>query len=137
LGIFNNKVVPDNSLTSSSIYDNTRSAAEARLLSNSSWRPRDNDTNPWLQIDLGEIYYVCAVATQGDPNSDERTTKYKIRGSVNNSSWTSIENKTSGNEKVSLLPQQLKLFNLWETSENETNVYPIMLLIISSLYNPI
>jgi hypothetical protein len=94
IGISNVKVIPDNSLTSSSIYNNTISAGKARLLSNSSWRPRDNDTNPWLQIDLGEIYYVCAVATQGDPNSDERTRKYKIKWSLDGVKWEYLKTET-------------------------------------------
>jgi hypothetical protein len=77
-----------------------RSAAEARLLGEKSWRPRDDDTNPWLQIDLGKMYYVCAVATQGDPNSDERSKKYKIKWSLGDSTWTFVKNKTSNNATV-------------------------------------
>jgi hypothetical protein len=87
-------------LTASSIYINTRSAAKARLLGSSSWRPRDDDTNPWLQIDLGEIYYVCAVATQGDPNSDERTTKYKIKWTFCGVHWEFVKNETSSRVMV-------------------------------------
>ncbi|XP_031556342.1 uncharacterized protein LOC116293086, partial [Actinia tenebrosa] len=103
IGISNSIAVPDNKMSASSNYSNTRAAAKARLLGNSSWRPRDDDTNPWLRIDLGEIYYVFAVATQGDPNNDERTVKYKVKGSIDNIKWVPVESKTlekvfTGNE---------------------------------------
>uniref|UniRef100_A0A6P8I6N2 protein-tyrosine-phosphatase n=1 Tax=Actinia tenebrosa TaxID=6105 RepID=A0A6P8I6N2_ACTTE len=100
IGISNSSAVPDNRMSASSNYSNTRTAAKARLLGNYSWRPRDDDTNPWLQIDLGEIYYVCAVATQGDPDGDERTIKYKVEGSIDNLLWMPVESKTLKKEMV-------------------------------------
>uniref|UniRef100_A0A6P8HTU6 Uncharacterized protein LOC116292823 n=1 Tax=Actinia tenebrosa TaxID=6105 RepID=A0A6P8HTU6_ACTTE len=103
IGIFNSSVVPDNSLSASSIFSSMRSAAKARLLGISSWRPRDNDTNPWLQIDLEEVYYVCAVATQGDPNGNERTKKYIVKGSLDHQRWMSVESgelETSEKEMI-------------------------------------
>ncbi|XP_031557673.1 neuropilin-1-like, partial [Actinia tenebrosa] len=100
IGISNSSAVPDNRMSASSIYSITRTAAKARLLGNYSWRPRDDDTNPWLQIDLGEIYYVCAVATQGDPNGNERTIKYKVEGSIDDQQWMPVENKTLEKEMV-------------------------------------
>jgi hypothetical protein len=102
LGISNTTVIPDNMLTASSFYSNTRSSAKARLVGSSSWRPRDDDTNPWLQIDLGEIHYVCAVATQGDPNSDERTKKYKIQWTANGVNWTFVGNGLANQVKFLL-----------------------------------
>jgi hypothetical protein len=73
--------------SSSSIYSDTRSAAKAQLLGSSSWRPHDDDITPWLRIDLGGIQFVCALATQGDPHSEERTKKFKIKWSMANMKW--------------------------------------------------
>jgi hypothetical protein len=91
-------VITDNMLTASSAL-NGRSAAQARLGGSSSWRPYD--VNPWLQIDIGEMYYVCAVATQGDPNWQQRTKKYKIQWSLDGDKWEFVKhNKTSDNAMV-------------------------------------
>ena len=45
--------------------------------------------NDYLQIDLGALYWVCGVATQGehDNGNNEWTTKYKISLSMNNIIW--------------------------------------------------
>ena len=41
----------------------------------------------WLQVDLGKLYTVCAVATQGDRNGNEWVTKFKLSFSVDGESW--------------------------------------------------
>jgi hypothetical protein len=82
---------------SSALYGS--SAAQARLHGSSSWRPYFNDNNPWLQIDLGEIHYVCAVATQGDPYYWQMTTKYKLRWSLDGVDWIWMSIKVKNLEK--------------------------------------
>ncbi|XP_031563928.1 receptor-type tyrosine-protein phosphatase F-like [Actinia tenebrosa] len=134
VGISNNQTIPDNKLTASSIHSTTRSAHKARLLGNSSWRPSDRDANPWLQVDLGKIYYLCAVATQGDPNGDERTRKYKISWSLNGT-WQFLKNKTSkaimiftGNrDSISIIkhtftsPLKAKMIRFYPVEKNKAN----------------
>ena len=66
----------------------SRSAASnGRLNGNSAWIPSSNNNNDYLQIDLGSLYVVCAVATQGNPSADDWTETYKIKTSLNNVKW--------------------------------------------------
>ena len=60
----------------------------ARLDSGGAWAPATNAGADYLQIDLGAVHVICAVATQGNPNADEWTTKYKLEMSVNKVNWT-------------------------------------------------
>ena len=48
----------------------------------------NSDANDFLQIDLGSVYFVCGVATQGHPREDDWTKTYKIGTSLNNVNWT-------------------------------------------------
>ena len=50
-----------------------------RLNGEAAWSPsNNNDTDDYLQIDLGDMFFICAVATQGHPLRDEWTTSYKL-----------------------------------------------------------
>ena len=49
------------------------------------WGRGSNDD--YLQIDLQNEYFICAVATQGKPTADHWTTKYKLLFSINNKDW--------------------------------------------------
>ena len=43
------------------------------------WCAKEADRNDdWLQVDLGEMIEVCALATQGDRNGNEWTTAFKL-----------------------------------------------------------
>ena len=75
-----------------SIYE----PSEARLNGNSAWSPRTN--LDFLQIDLKYVFFICAVATQGNPVSDQWTTKYLLLSSLDNTTWDTY--KENGIEKV-------------------------------------
>ena len=45
------------------------------------------NTDDWLQVDLGNTFQVCAVATQGDRNGNERVTHFKLLLSFDNCTW--------------------------------------------------
>ena len=47
------------------------------------WSPQRDDGNMWLQVDLGSLHYVTAVATQGRQGSDQWVTSYNLRYSRN------------------------------------------------------
>ena len=54
----------------------------------SAWIPNStNNNNDYLQIDLGSVYFVCAVATQGNPSAGDWTKTYKIETSLDNVIW--------------------------------------------------
>ena len=66
--------------------------SKGRLTGAAAWAPNtNNDRSDYLQINLGYDFYICAVATQGNPNADEWTTKYKFLFSLNGSSWNTYQ----------------------------------------------
>ena len=76
-----------------------RSASDGRLKGTIAWIPLTNDdNNDFLQIDLGSLYFICGVATQGNPVYGYWTKTYKIKTSVDNVLWTNYSEGSS--EKV-------------------------------------
>ena len=77
-------VIPDQRFSSSSSLGG-HSPSDGRLKGSNAWIPAtNNDNNDFLQIDLGSLYFVCGVATQGNPNNDYWTKTYKIETSLDN-----------------------------------------------------
>ncbi|XP_073232297.1 lactadherin-like [Porites lutea] len=62
----------DSQMTASSEHDFAK-VPFARLNANiSAWCPTgDIELTEWVQIDLGRLYRVCAVATQGNPGGNK------------------------------------------------------------------
>ena len=55
-------------MTASSHHGNKEHSAKYGRLFNDSgygWFPKYNEKKNWLQVDLGKVFQVCAVATQG------------------------------------------------------------------------
>lgn len=56
------------------------------------WCPEsETDRTAYLQVDMGALYSVCAVATQGDRDHDERTNSYKLQLSLDGKLWKSYK----------------------------------------------
>ena len=51
---------------------------KGRLNGDGAWSPNSYNDAEFLQIDLGDMFFICAVATQGHPRRDEWTTSYKL-----------------------------------------------------------
>ena len=69
-----------------------REASKGRLNGDGAWSPSgNNDANDYLQIDLKDQFFVCAVATQGSSSDDHWTTKYKLLYSLDNSTWLTYQ----------------------------------------------
>ena len=91
-------VIPDQRFSSSSSLGG-HSPSNGRLKGSNTWIPAtNNDNNDFLQIDLGSLYFVCGVATQGNPNNDYWTKTYKIKTSLDNVAWKFYSE--GGSEKV-------------------------------------
>lgn len=45
----------------------------------------------YLQVDLGAVHVVCAVATQGSRKESQRTTTYKVRLSTDSIKWNTYK----------------------------------------------
>ena len=91
-------VISDRRFSASSSLS-SRSPSDGRLKGTNGWIPAtNNDNNDFLQIDLGSLYFVCGVATQGNPTNDHWTETYKIKTSLDNVVWTFYSE--GGSEKV-------------------------------------
>lgn len=64
------------------------------------WAPKTNsDRTDYLQVDMGVVHFVCAVATKGGKNSDEWVKSYKLYLSKDGVTWNVY--KENNIEKVS------------------------------------
>ena len=98
VGVSDSSVISDQRFSASSSLSG-RSPSDGRLNGSNAWIPAtNNNNNDFLQIDLGSVYFVCGVATQGNPNNDHWTKTYKIKTSPDNVVWTFYSE--GGSEKV-------------------------------------
>ena len=110
IGVANQSVIPDNQMKASSFYHSPGvydAPHYGRLHGNrgDGWCASTGNGNDWLQVDLGKIFQLCGVATQGDGDSgfgDEWVTDFKLSYSSNEKNWTIIEDG-NGTEVVRLL----------------------------------
>ena len=87
VGISNRTIIRNQRFSASSSHRDNKPFV-GRLNGASAWKPiRKDYLEDYLQIDLGAVYFVCSVATQGNPNADEWTKNYKIRTSLDNDIW--------------------------------------------------
>ena len=98
MGVSKSSVISDRRFSASS-YLSGRRPSDGRLNGSNAWIPAtNNNRNDFLQIDLGSVYFVCGVETQGNPNNDYRTETYKIKTSLDNV-WGTFYSE-GGSEKV-------------------------------------
>ncbi|XP_073227861.1 uncharacterized protein [Porites lutea] len=91
IGLASSDAFADNSF-SASTHRSGNEASKGRLNGNGAWSPsRNNDVNDYLQIDLKDQFFVCAIATQGSSSHDHWTTKYKFLYSLDNSTWLTYQ----------------------------------------------
>ena len=97
-----NNVITDARFTASSVYSSSYYPHYGRLnetRGKGGWCPRSTtDRTDYLQVDMGVVRSVCAVATQGVSTDDEWTTKYRLQLSTNNITWNTY--KETNIEKV-------------------------------------
>ena len=87
VGVSDSSIIYDQRFSASSC-SSSDCASNGRLNGQSAWIPsRNNNNNDYLQIDLGSVYVVCAVATQGNPSANDWTETYKIETSLDNVNW--------------------------------------------------
>ena len=86
---------PDSRFSASSEFDGRYEAFKARLNKPFGWAPKDGDIDSaYLQIDLGTVRSIYAIATQGHggldgngKNDKEWVKSYKIELSLDKSVW--------------------------------------------------
>ena len=106
--------IPDDSFSASSIFAPKYAAKYGRLNGRGAWEPKTTtDPDDYLQIDLLYEYVICAVATQGNPptqspTAQEWTTEYKLRFSLNGTTFSPYkENKI---DKVGMSCSHIQVF---------------------------
>ena len=110
VGVSNSSSIYDQRFSASSSL-NSSHASYGRLNGASAWIPNsNNNNNDYLQIDLGSVYVVCAVATQGNPIANDWTETYKIKTTLDNLNWRWYqENNTV---KVCMVRQRFLVFQI-------------------------
>ena len=89
-------------MTASTYYNNDLYPYYGRLNGHrglGAWCPKtSNDRSDFLQVDMGEEFYVCAVATQGYKNGNHWAKSYKLQLSLQTTTWETYSE--DGAEKV-------------------------------------
>jgi hypothetical protein len=91
--IINN--LKDDALSSSSDFNRNLPAKACRLNDISgkgNWSAKANDSSQWLQVNLGRIETIVAVAVQGRFNQPQWVSFYNLHISTNLKDWTVFEN---------------------------------------------
>ena len=95
VGVSSNSVIINSKLSSSSIHTASTPASNGRLnyTGGPSWCASSSDSSPYLEVDLGSVYIICAVATQGNSRADQWVKTYQIQSSEDKITWTSHREK--------------------------------------------
>lgn len=85
--------IQDSHIEASSRYSKATSAQNSRLYLHSladrigGWRPKTNDLNQWIEIDLGPITKVNIIATQGEQGADRWVESFSVSSSSDAVFW--------------------------------------------------
>ncbi len=95
VGVADSNTVPDARMTASTINRSGLGPYYGRLngkRGEGAWCTKTrSDRTDYLQIDMGAVHSVCAVATQGRPTATERVTSYKVHLSTDGVTWNAYE----------------------------------------------
>lgn len=117
VGIMDTNKIPDSRMTASSSFRMSELPHYGRLnetRQNGAWCPKSRNNSEYLQVDMGTVYYVCAVETQGRAADYEWVTAYILRFSLDGIIWNSyyennVEKVFSGNrDRTSIVKNVLK-----------------------------
>ena len=103
VGVNDTNKIPDARMTASTYYSSGFYPYFGRLNANrgaGAWEPKTrSDRTDYLQVDMGVVRSVCAVATQGRSGYNAWIPSYKLRLSTNGVTWNRY--KENQVEKVS------------------------------------
>ena len=77
-------------IVSSSQYNSSTPPFQASLLDTDRvpWCASDSDRSPYVQVDIRDVYIICAISTQGNHNENEWVETYQLQSSLDGTSWT-------------------------------------------------
>ncbi|KAM9784759.1 macrophage mannose receptor 1-like isoform 2-T2 [Syngnathus typhle] len=83
-----------NSAFEASSFMSDASPEKAHLSSHSCWRPSQDPSTSWIQVNLGQVRKVTGIVTQGCPHVDPRSCviDFEMKTSVDGKSWTEHPN---------------------------------------------
>ena len=101
VGVADRNIIPDGRMTASTITNGYHPYL-GRLnenRGNKAWSPKSkDDKRDYLQVDMGTVHSICAVATQGHGKGSFWTTRYKVKLSTDGVTWNAY--KENSVEKV-------------------------------------
>ena len=111
IGVADIAKIPDAQITASSEHSSNFQPAYGRLNGKrgDGWCSKEaKSNNDWLQVDLGKLYTVGAVATQGVINGNEWVKAFKLSFSRDGTSWN-VYKGDNNNDVVRIV--QFKVFH--------------------------
>ena len=100
---------PDSSFTASDSRDANYYAPHLSRIQTDhdggAWIASEIDTNPWLQVDLGEIYNIQQIEIKARNDVDQRVTSFKLALAGDNVDDMSMVRTQTGLERIFLGPQ--------------------------------
>ena len=91
VGVADRNIIPDSRMTESTFYNSNHYPYFGRLHQNrgrGGWCAKTkSDRTDYLQVDMGTVRSVCAVATQGLRTAFAWTTSYKLHLSTDGVTW--------------------------------------------------
>ena len=114
VGVASTSKIPDAKMKASTFYSEYHYPYYGRLngsRGHGAWctKTKTNRTD-YLQVDMGNEYSVCSVATQGHKNHGARTTSYKLHFSSNAVTWNTYNENNA--ERVSSLTHSVFCLSL-------------------------
>ena len=103
VGVSDVNRIPDGNISSSSASSASTPAKNGRLnyTGGQSWCASSRDSTPFLEVDLGSVHIICAVATQGNSRADQWVKTYRVTYSTDGKSWSVYQEQNR--EKVRIL----------------------------------
>ena len=102
VGVADRNIIPDSRMTASTFFDNRYHPYYGRLHENRGYgmwcTKTTSDRTDYLQVDMGAVRSVCAVATQGYRAGSMWITSYKLHLSTDGVTWNTY--KETNIEKV-------------------------------------
>ena len=90
--------IPDARVTASSFHSTGYDPYYGRLQGNrgrGAWCAKTSSAGTeYLQVDLGTVLDVCALATQGNQKEGQRTTTYKVHMSTDGINWNTYKEQS-------------------------------------------
>ena len=119
------KVIGNNQMTASTDKGTDFLPKFGRLLGTNAWCPNITDEDPYLQIDLGKKYDICAVEVQGEPGA-LLTTSFTLNSSTDGVTFTEYNsNEVISYSRIFVIYDPLSaVLTLSPKSELTSNFYP-------------